>query len=158
MKEHQYITRLDETKCWRVRFREGSDPSGNHNIIKQRLFIDSQYGGEDKALAAAMSWRNWWAPRLGKPIKRHPKYKKKLEKYPLNNTGFVGVTKIIRKKERKQSVQHLFQVRWRETSKGERVARKRNFNYDRSDKNAEEITFKKACDFREEMNKKHYLT
>ena len=53
MKPEKHITRLDyqKTHGWWVRIRRKSNPCS-------KLFSDGVYGGRDKALAAAIAWRD----------------------------------------------------------------------------------------------------
>lgn len=90
--EHRYIYRVDygHTHGWWVRFQRCN------KIAKSKLFSDGKLGGKDKALKAAIAWRDGVSPTL--PPLPERGYLRTCKR---NTTGTVGVNyqRYLRKKK-----------------------------------------------------------
>lgn len=64
----RHITRIDlgHTKGWWVRFQRQQE-SGGKPVTSSRLFSDSKYGGQRRALRFAMLWRDMKVSQLPPP-------------------------------------------------------------------------------------------
>lgn len=160
MKKHLYIERLDRdyAKSWTVIFRRGDSQGSNREVLKQRSFTDRQYGSKEKSLQAAIKWRNYWAPRLKKPLDEPIQNKHiAFTRSQANTTGVIGVTEIIVVQQPPRNSSFGYKATWRQTVNGKRVYKTKSFYYDITEDGAEQHAFKKACEIRRRMVSAHYL-
>jgi hypothetical protein len=117
--------------------------------MHSKFFSDASHGGKDKALKKAIKYRNDLEKELGKPRTDRIVVVSNAR----NSTGVIGVqrtTKVTRGKEGESVSGSVYEVTW---SPEPNVLRKTSFSIE---KYGEEEAFRKACQLRQQMEKKVY--
>jgi hypothetical protein len=144
------ISRIDSEACrtygWYVRARF------NGKVIS-KLFSDIKYGGKAKALMKA---RRFYKKSLTKLVRQNSDLK--TDKIPIkpiishnnrNNTGIVGVQKIVRQNPG-GTVYQAYRANWTENNG------KSHTKFFSVDKLGERMAFKMACEVRKNKLLEHY--
>ncbi len=142
IKKNKGISRIDSKVCrtygWYVRVRF------NGKIVS-KMFSDLKYGGRAKALMKA---RRFYKKTMRKLVKRHTDFN--TDKIPIktiisrndrNNTGVVGVQKIVRQKK-DGTLYQAYRANWTETDG------KSKTKFFSVEKYGDRQAFKLACELR----------
>lgn len=165
MSKHRYISRQERRGAsgWKVGFSAGKCPA------KKKEFPDVHHGGKAAALAAALKWRDWWSPRLGKSLvtKSSPPKKAATKRTKLprqlphdvqinNTTGVVGVNVICLERRVNPEPYYAYVANWCQDVDGERKIRNKTFQFDVKDEHSRKTVLTKAKKHRKAMVEKHY--
>ncbi|HEX8709775.1 MAG TPA: hypothetical protein VF723_16155 [Pyrinomonadaceae bacterium] len=143
---HKGISRIDQEKRkthgWYVRVRFDG-------VQRSKFFSDESNGGREKALEAAVRFRNRLEQDLGKPrtdrlvIARNPR----------NSSGIMGVqrkTKVVKTPKGERVTRNVYEVTW--NPEPGKLAR----TWVSIDEYGEEAAFRKACAIRREKEREMF--
>jgi len=113
---------------------------------RSRAFAFRHWGGREKALKAAISWRDQMYVLMNKNLKRRVTSPLKNNK----STGVVGISRTIQTDYRKSLSYLIFQVNWTDETGKKHTKGFRVGNIETYDKKLEEKAFKAAKAFRKD--------
>lgn len=144
MKSISYVNKKGQGHYYYVRIYDAGI------ILIQDTFLVSQYGSQEKALVAAIEWRDAMWKHYGLPKSKFRSIKR--IKRP-SNTGHHGVSRIDYVRPDTGYHNGLYQAHYRVTVNGKRVTKSKRFSYRFI---SEESALQAAIKYRAEMEKLHY--